>query len=189
MCGRFLSDVDLAEMTQAIILGDEIFKSPNTDVKPGDAYTVIVGRNEQHRLKTLRWGMTGKDGRLLINARSETLRQRPTFAKLMGRRCLVPATLFYEWERLARMKVMHRFGRKNSGVLYLAGLYDEEAFVIITMASEGDVAKIHDRMPVALSGPDIDRWLDGSAESAYETLLAQHPDYQQMDQTEQLRFW
>lgn len=86
MCGRFLSDVDLAEMTQAIILGDEIFKSPNTDVKPGDAYTVIVGRNEQHRLKTLRWGMTGKDGRLLINARSETLRQRPTFAKLLGRR-------------------------------------------------------------------------------------------------------
>lgn len=189
MCGRFLSDVDLAEMTQVILSGDEVFKSPHADVRPGDDYTVIVSEHGQHRLRTLRWGLSGKDHRLIINARCETLRQRPTFDRLMARRCLVPATLFYEWEHLARMKVMHRFGRKNSGVLYLAGLYDEESFVIITMASEGDMAKIHDRMPVALSGPDIDRWLDGPVDRAYETLMAQHPDYQQMDETEQLRFW
>lgn len=126
MCGRYL------------IEEREIF--------PSGRAPVIVGRDEVQK-EELTWGIPMRSG-LLINARGETVTEKPTFRSAFQRgRCLVPATEFYEWSD----RVKYAFFQKK-GLLYLAGIEREtkrgRRFVILTREAEGLVSNYHHRMPV-----------------------------------------
>ena len=120
------------------------------------------------RTETLLWGFPGFDkGKLLINARAESVKDRPTFADSFAeRRCVLPAAGFYEWDR-KKEKVI--FTVPESKILYLAGIYrpygEENRFVILTREANASMAPVHDRMPLILSRGEVRPWARGVNEA------------------------
>jgi len=144
------------------------------------------------RLEAARWGLVpswAKDlsvGVTAFNARIETAASKPMFsAAVKKRRAVVPATGYYEWSTVEGIKTPHFIHLPDSQPLLFAGLYEwwrnPEAAdgapdkwllstTILTTAATGDLAQIHDRMPVFLDPAFIDEWLDPSAEGGEELL-------------------
>lgn len=142
--------------------------------RPGEILPVLArGRSGQTGAFLMRWGFRmNESGPLLINARSETAAKKPTFAdEWQRRRCLIPAAHYYEWQR-AGGKERQKFALKPTapGEYYLAGLYRYEkdgrmpSFVVLTRAAEPDIAFIHSRMPVLLTGEAAKEWLEAQGD-------------------------
>jgi putative SOS response-associated peptidase YedK len=145
------------------------------NVAPGTAAPVVVNL-ERPLVTAHRWGLVPhwardpKMGYRMINARAETLAEKPAFrAAIRRRRCLVLADGFYEWRKQGRQKTPFYIRRRSGGLLTLAGLWESwkqpdgeslRSFTIITVGPNRLLEPIHDRMP-AILGPDArDRWLD-----------------------------
>ena len=136
----------------------------------------------------LQWGFPGFDkGKLLINARAESVKDRPTFADSYAeRRCVLPAAGFYEWDK-KKEKVI--FTVPESKILYLAGIYrpygEEKRFVVLTREANASMAPVHDRMPLILSRAEVWPWVNGAGEAddilakVLPMLKAERP-YEQM---------
>lgn len=166
MCGRYSMSrpPDLTAETYAARVVDTP-PPPSWNVAPTDPVPVVVDRGEGRELRTLKWGLIpswADDPRIasrLINARAETVAEKPAFrSALVRRRCLVPADGWYEW----RQKRPHFISRDEP--IAFAGLYerngDTRTFTIVTTSAAPDIAYLHDRMPVVLP-PDLwDDWLD-----------------------------
>lgn len=126
------------------------------------------------------WAKSLSTGYTMINAKAETLLDKPTYKGLFRhKRCLVPANGFYEWQKLENGKQPYYFRRKDEAPFSFAGLYtsrkDSEghelfSFVIITTEPNQTVAKVHDRMPVMLTPKEEKLWLETPADDA-ESLL------------------
>lgn len=143
---------------------------------PLQSLPVIRVQKGEIELSFLRWGLTPawarEDfGSRLINARAETLRERPSFRHLIHhRRCLVPASAFYEWLKHPSGRFPFRFFLAEEPLFGMAGLWDEwlnpetgellQSFTIITVPANGLVARIHDRMPALLPQEAEKLWLD-----------------------------
>lgn len=163
MCGRYYIDDSLEGF-------EELLETLNRDevrigeIRPTDVAPVIANsRALRRRPFLMRWGFGSaqRGGRPVINARSETALAKPMFRDSMReRRCLVPASRYFEWQGKAR----HAF-KAEEPVLYMAGLYRLEpgeplaAFTILTREADAGVAHIHDRMPVLLPGDWAGEWL------------------------------
>ena len=178
MCGRYViasGPQELSERFGAHLVLPGF--GPSFNVAPTRVMPVVVEDQEGERqFQAMRWGIQPrwrKEGAAtpppLINARAETVAEKPTFGKLLrGRRCLVPATGFYEWERSVTGKVPHFFSVPDLPILAYAGLYDEPAdgdaasgaFTILTTRANDLVAPFHDRMPVILRPEAEEVWLD-----------------------------
>ncbi|MDR3644481.1 MAG: SOS response-associated peptidase family protein, partial [Clostridia bacterium] len=126
----------------------------------------VVGPNGKASL--LQWGFPFEgSGRVLFNARGESLQERPAFRPFLGNRCLVPATAFYEWDS---KKQKYRFICEGLPVFYMAALWQpvmgkdgerDFRFVIITTAPYGAVEAVHNRMPAIIPRGDFHSWLSG----------------------------
>lgn len=135
---------------------------PNAaEIRPTDMVLAVRGG----RGKLFRWGLAVDwDKRPLINARAETLDQRPAFRQMASSsRVLVPATAWWEWRAepdggRTRMRLARRDGR----LFALAGLFGGDRLVIVTCAASPALASVHDRMPVVLSPEAEDMWADAS---------------------------
>jgi len=133
---------------------------PVAEVRPTDRVPVIGPRR---RPVALVWGLSVEwDKKPLINARAETLDTKPTFRRLVGNRCLVPATAFFEWSGPKGDKRMHRVARGDGAIHALAGLVDPDSgrFTIVTRAANDQMAPLHARMPVILAPDAESAWLD-----------------------------
>ena len=132
------------------------------DVHPNDIAPVLIGRPTQPAIVPMTWGFERKcTGGLTINARMETLWQRPMFAySIQSRRCILPASQFYEWDA---DKHKATFCGANDELLFLAGIYRNYGapprFVIITQPADEVMMPVHDRMPVRIPEVLIDDWL------------------------------
>ena len=122
-----------------------------------------------------RWGFplsTGAKSRLVINARAEDVEKRSTFRESFARRrCLVPASGFFEWAKIGRIKQPYYFTSRASALVGFAGLWSESRsgkliYVILTTASNAVVGRIHDRMPVILDKGHHAAWLRGRLPNA-----------------------
>jgi putative SOS response-associated peptidase YedK len=202
VCGRYANsrhDGDLLRDFQVASVVDPE-PDPSWNVAPTDGARVVLERlvNDQpdRQLRTLRWGLVpswAKDvkiGARLINARSETVLEKPAFkAAAARRRCLVPADGYYEWMKTDERKIpMYLHGE---GILGFAGLYeiwrdpaDEDgwvrSFTIITRPAQDALGHVHDRCPVIIP-PDLrETWLDPAVTDPDEIrdLLAAIPDPQ-----------
>lgn len=192
MCGRFLFDAEFEDIYQKMILFERDLYNFKGDIRPTEQAPVVIHSEGANRLKLMQWGLDGPEkGRKLINARSETLLEKRRFSNLLTQRCLVPARAFYEWEKRGSERIQHQFALDHT--LFLAGLYEKslqgDVFTIITMAAEGEVQLIHDRMPIAVADDAFEQWLCAPVTEAYETLLAQHPAYRCTDAAVQLSFF
>ena len=176
MCGRYTNTGEIRDIRIQFNL-DEIFAlSPRYNIAPGQEVPVIVNADGVRKLAMMRWGLVpswAKDpsiGNRMINARAETVAQKPAFKRLLGkRRCLVLADGFYEWRREGKRKFPMRIVLKDTRPFAFAGLWDAwkraegdelHSFTIITTEANELLRPIHDRMPVILDGESGAKWLD-----------------------------
>ena len=145
------------------------------DVHPTDLAPVIEMENQRLKLNICRWGYSLSKGKnLVINARVESVLDKPSFKNgIQYHRILIPASGFYEWNRL---KEKNTFSRYDAPVLYMAGFCDwfenERRFVIMTTAANESMIKVHDRMPLILEKGQLKDWFD---DRKMEQILHQVP--------------
>lgn len=178
MCGRFTLTADLKAVSERFGASEPAGpEKPRTRFNIAPTQGVIVVNNEGRRqLRQMRWGLIpswAKDaaiGNKLINARAETLAEKPSFSEaLRKRRCIIPADGFYEWEKVGKTKQPIRIVLKSREPFALAGLWDVwetsegdqiHSCTIITTAANELIRPIHDRMPVILTRENEAVWLD-----------------------------
>ena len=179
MCGRFASSLPPDEIRRVFeTLGDLSNHPPSWNVAPTQP-ALVVRRHFQtgeRRLNPLLWGFIPasetdpRGGRRPINARSETVAGARMFRDAFRRRrCIVPATAFYEWNDTPSGKQPYAFGRRDGAPLALAGLWEawrepgggaiRRTFTVVTTVADAVVGRIHDRMPVILEPEDWPAWL------------------------------
>jgi putative SOS response-associated peptidase YedK len=193
MCGRY-SLVCIDDLGNRFrVFNPMIGARSRFNIAPGAAMPVIVG-GEASALVMMQWGLiphrekgTGTV-RPLINARAETLAEKPSFRHLIAdKRCLVPASGYFEWKTEGHRKTPFYFSLPSSPCFAFAGLYDEwhdphgkniATYTIITTAPNALSAPIHNRMPAILSRENEVRWLSREAPAAGQLneILVPYPD-------------
>lgn len=189
MCGRYsvLTEDEIIEVRSIIqdlsfrLVQDDLenYESRPGDVCPTDSAPIITSSSDGIAFERAKFGFKKWDGKgVIINARSETVKDKKMFSNLLSvGRCVVPAGEYYEWKeqsdgetskgkkKKATKKVKHFIKDKEGNLLFFAGLYrdgdDGREFVIITKNAFGDVTGIHDRMPVILKVSQLESWLSG----------------------------
>lgn len=191
MCGRFSQTQDPGELAPRFQARNFVPDwTPRYNIAPTQNAAVIIALAEGRVLQLMRWGLVpfwAKDetiGAKMINARSETLRQKPAFRKLFERqRCLVVADGYYEWRKSGVLKEPFRFVLNSGEPFAMAGLYDRwpltglETFTVITTQANELARSVHDRMPVLLEPSQYTAWLDFEYHdtAALERFLAPFP--------------
>lgn len=190
MCGRYYIDGNSETMMDIISQiasgpdGNRLMDMKLGEIFPTDTVPVITGE----RPRLMQWGFARYNGGgKVINARSETALEKPMFAKSMReRRCLLPASWYFEWQRDGSAKKQkHAISLPDSTPLAMAGVFREEkdlplpVFVILTREAAPGLSHIHDRMPVILPVDIQKEWLSygcdvRSAMEAAETGLVSH---------------
>lgn len=175
MCGRY----DMSESPAAIKAKFHVPHVPefagSADVRPTNLLPIVrLDRDARRECSLARWGLVPhwapdiKFGTRCFNARSETVATAPSFrSAFKSRRCLVPMNAFYEWSGEKGRRIKHRVSPASQGLFALAGLWERcgqdaeavDTYTIITCPANGEMAPIHDRMPVILDEADYDAWL------------------------------
>jgi len=192
MCGRY-SLINIDELGNRFRIFDPSigFRS-HFNIAPGSTNPVII-QHEHIEAVSMQWGLVphwSKDVRAVhrpINARAESLTEKPMFRGLLkDKRCLVPATGFYEWKKEGTRKIPFYLHLKHDPLFAFAGLYDIwnnpagqglHTYTIITTEPNDLMTPIHNRMPAILKREDEDRWLSGNALTGDEMreILAPYP--------------
>ncbi len=203
MCARAKLVTDVSEIKiEFRIPGPAINTAPLWNGAPTHDFPVVRRNPDGVRsLDLLRWGLVpswSKDEKpafATINARSETLAEKPSFrdAWRKGRRCIVPLDAFYEWQTLPNGKKQpYAISRVDGGLMALAGLWESKklpdgtilrTFTIVTTSSNTLLARLHDRMPVILSAENIPLWLgeaEGSLDDVAKLMRPCPPEWLQM---------
>ncbi|MEV1291384.1 SOS response-associated peptidase [Pseudonocardia sp. NPDC049635] len=224
MCGRYASTkapADLADEFHAVDATAESAQRPDYNVAPTKDITVVVQRHPrdengepdptvtERSLRTVRWGLVpswAKDpsaGARMVNARSETVTEKPAFRRAVAsRRCLFPADGWYEWQRHDAVpkaeggsgrptKQPYFTGYADGSTLAMAGIWEfwrpkagelaekyPDGLVtacVLTTGAVGPLAQVHDRMPLVLAPGDWDAWLDPDAGPSAALLAPPSP--------------
>lgn len=179
MCGRFSQGLAGDAIAEAFQLDEVPDWQPRYNIAPTQIIPAIVATAKGDRsFKPLRWGLIpswSKDpaiGAKLINARSETVAEKPSFrSAFKHHRCLILADGFYEWRKQSGKKQPFYFRLQDGSPFAFAGLWERwqapegemlETCTILTTDANSTVAQVHDRMPVILSPDHYERWLDPS---------------------------
>ncbi len=189
MCSRFtLNLVDFINLRKRLgIPLDEALADGRDRYNIAPATPVVTLR--KNGVSQMRWGLIphwSKPGATpsapLINARGETLTEKPSFGTAWQRaqRCIVPATGFYEWEKQGRERLPWLFQRRDGEPIAFAGLWDRwqdpiddsiiESVTVVTTTPNKMLARIHDRMPVLLSEETAPTWLDNNNQAAVDLI-------------------
>lgn len=188
MCGRYYIDIDMKEIKKIL---EEAERNIYRDFKIGEIFPtniapIYIQDEEAMRPILAKWGLPKWDGKgTIINARAETVDQKPMFKKLMkSTRCLVPASAYFEWKEIPSNKEKEKYIiKKHDSLLYFAGLYNvvpkhkEEQlsifnsnsneydmfYTILTKDADKSISHIHNRMPVIFDKLEISDWLEGKS--------------------------
>jgi putative SOS response-associated peptidase YedK len=190
MCGRFVLKSPPQRIRDRFgIAPGALAWSARYNIAPLQAAPVLRLEDGARRLDLLRWGLVPswagdpEIANRLINARAETVAQKPSFrAAFKARRCVVPADGFFEWQQAAHAKQPYYIQRRDGALLALAGLWEHwhgpggatlQTFTLLTTEANAWMRPLHERMPVILDAPEaIAQWLDpGSRSDALLALL------------------
>ena len=192
MCGRFGFAVPKSEVMahfEAQAFRGDYMERYN--VAPTQSSPVVIAPDGNREIEMMRWGLIPswvkdlKKQSPLINARAETITEKPSFrSSFKSRRCLVPATGFYEWSQVGKGngKAPYWIYKTDEGLFAFAGIWSEwgvgedliRSFSIITTGANDKLKALHHRMPVILDPEDYSRWLD-PAQNDPVSLLNAYP--------------
>jgi putative SOS response-associated peptidase YedK len=184
MCGRKFSHEELSWADYRDILAivqpppNSNFQ-PNYNICPTQQVPVCLSREGRRSLELMHWGLVPSWARDLkfaarmINARAETLAEKPSFKPLLEKnRCIIMISGFYEWQRSGQTKTPYKVERSDHQPMLLAGLWTHndrlaiDSYAVITTAAPASFASIHDRAPAILEKTDISTWLEGGWQEA-----------------------
>jgi len=190
MCGRYDLQATSEDLLEAFrLLRTPSDFSPRYNIAPTQGVIAVRGAEGANEAVLLRWGLIpfwAKDAKIaarMINARAETIQEKPAFrTAFRRRRCLVPASGFFEWKAsVNRSKQPFRIHHRDDQLLAFAGLWESwknaetaiESCTIITTDANELMRPIHDRMPVILRKTDWDAWLnpESSPDSLSDLLI------------------
>ena len=176
MCGRYASTTPPEALRALFGYLEQPNFPPRYNIAPTQPIAIVRMVEGKRQFALVRWGLIPswvKDPRafsLVINARGESVNEKPAFKNAMKyRRCLVPADGFYEWKRSGERKQPYFVRRRGGGPLAFAGLWESwmgpngeelETAAIVTTQASRSIAHIHDRMPVIVPPEAFDFWLD-----------------------------
>ena len=183
VCGRFVQVFSrtILQLLYGLEFSGEI--APRYNLAPSQHALVLRlnSRNGTREIARLKWGLVPawvRDERSAnkpINARAETVEQKPFFREAFRRRrALIPVSGYYEWKKEHGKKQPYLIGRKDEHPFSLAGLWErreqdgkvQETFTILTTAAAGLMTQIHERMPLIVSAESYDQWLDRNTPAA-----------------------
>ena len=179
MCGRFSATFTFREIKIRWNLPNELSFEPRYNIAPSQSVPVILRNGDRYEARLMRWGLVPsaasdpRVGNRMVNARAETLLEKPAFRELVSRRrCLIPADGFFEWRRHGGQRTPVWVHSKDREPFVFAGLWDTwrspkqagalQTFTIITTAANPLLRGIHPRMPVIYDKAQSRRWLEGS---------------------------
>src|SRR5512139_2812246 len=183
MCGRFTLFTPASRLAEVFLPGEVLAATPRYNIAPGQPILAVraSAAHDRREFAMPRWGLVpawARDaaiGSRLINARAETVSEKPAFRRaIRERRCLVPADGFYEWKREGAVKRPFYIRMRDGVPFAFAGIWERwegipgesaETCAILTTAPNDLLAPIHDRMPLILPPEEYGRWLDPSVRS------------------------
>lgn len=186
MCGRFAQTTELTTLLKRFSFFGNIEDAagviPRYNIAPSQRVPIILRDDQGVKLEAMKWGLIPSwahehgTGNGLVNARSETLSEKPSFKEAYRkRRCLVPATGFFEWKNgFGRTKTPHYFHRRDGAAFCMAGLWESwidpgdhevRTFTIVTTEANEAVEPLHHRMPAMLDTNSEEVWLDSAVEN------------------------
>lgn len=174
MCGRFFLELKaLLELEERIDYEFERDLLLAKDYYPSNQIPIIIKDKNILRIQKAKWGFKTFDNKLLINARSETLLEKPMFKnEVLEHRCVIIASGFYEWDQ---HKHKFTFINRNEQLMYLAGIYriveGQKEVTIITTSANESMKEIHHRMPLILTAKQLSLWLSDN----YKSILKIKP--------------
>jgi putative SOS response-associated peptidase YedK len=193
MCGRFALIVDASVLADVFDVDPPRKLQPRFNIAPTQAVPIIrAGKATPRECAFVRWGLVpswAKDekmGARMINARGETVADKPSFrSAVKNRRCLIPADGFYEWVRTGEGKQPHYIHFSDGRLFAFAGLWERwhkgeggplDTCTIITTAANDLIANLHDRMPVILPPDSFTEWIEPAPldPERLEDLLVPH---------------
>ncbi|MGP1907134.1 SOS response-associated peptidase [Metabacillus sp. JX24] len=201
MCGRYTLFAEYAELVDRFQIGAAIEEDQyaiSYNIAPSQHVAAVINDGKQNRMGYLRWGLIppwAKDEKIgykTINARAETLSEKPSFRNaFMKKRCLIPADSFYEWKRAEGTKTPMRIKLKSGAPFGMAGLWESwkspegkviHSCSVITTEPNSLMSTIHDRMPVILKEEDESIWLNPlHSDPAYLSQFLKPFDENQME--------
>jgi putative SOS response-associated peptidase YedK len=187
MCGRFTITSAPEALRQLFGYAEQPNFPPRFNIAPTQPIPVVIVDNGIRHFRLMRWGLLPawvKDPRsftLLINARSETVQEKPAFKNaIKRRRCLIPADGYYEWHVSEDRKRPYFIHRRDGQPFGFAGLAETwvgpngeelDTVAIVTAPASIDLAELHHRVPVAIAPEDFERWLDCRANGVEAAML------------------
>lgn len=189
MCGRFSLNKSKTEVEQFLYDNFSIEQAstselPRYNIAPSQQILSIIFDGKNYRAGTIEWGLKIKSKNsndMIINARAETLNEKPMFQKLLtNKRCLIIADGFYEWDKISTNKIPYRIELKTHSLFTMAGLWNQTtkldgskcySCTIITTSANSLVSSIHDRMPVIFETDQQKKWLSEQYEN-FNTLFS-----------------
>lgn len=177
MCGRYSVNIGRKRFEAVYNVQPPLEFAERYNIAPTQLAPVVRATGDGLEAAMLTWGFQKPGKSLLINARGETVNQLPTFASsFRARRCIVPASGWYEWKASgAGKKQPHHLRSSDGEPLAFAGLWtpspDGEQFVIVTTAASAAISEIHNRQPVILDRERWRVWLSDAPLSELEAML------------------
>ncbi|HEV7396595.1 MAG TPA: SOS response-associated peptidase [Pyrinomonadaceae bacterium] len=172
MCGRFTLRHPRRVRAWGVPSPDVFEINPRFNIAPSQKVLTVTESREGRELSLFDWGLIprwSKEPAGIINARAETLEDKPSFSdSFQHRRCLIPADGFYEWKKRGKERLPYYFQLKDGSVFAFAGIWDEWkgpggkilSCAIVTTTPNELLSTIHDRMPVMLQPESHNAWLD-----------------------------
>lgn len=191
MCGRLDLNDTRIEINRVFNTKIELDFPARYNIAPTQPVLTVVDQPSGRDGVLMRWGLVPhwvkdpRDFTLLINARVETILEKPAFrSSIKNQRCVVPASGYYEWLRSGDEKQPFHITKSDGDMLALAGIYatwegpngeEIDSMAILTQEATGDLAKIHHRTPVHLNQEQMDLWLDNKRVTGKEALTLVEP--------------
>ena len=190
MCGRYTLTTNIFGIKKLFVAEsspDLAEWKPRYNIAPTQLAPVVIQEEGHRHVKLMKWGLIpfwAKDasiGSKMINARSETIQEKPAFKNAFRkRRCIVPVDGFYEWKASGKKKVPYRVSMRDQGTFGFAGLWESwrspedgktiETYTVITTQANSFMKDIHDRMPVILDQSQYSHWLDPEKQDLKQDL-------------------
>lgn len=166
MCGRYVVTNPVSKTKSLVKTAIKVEDKENYNAHPYQDLPVIKKYTNGNALENLKWGLVPswskkKEFKPLINARLETIDEKVSFKKLIQlTRCVAVADGFYEWKREEKNKIPYYFLREDKKIIYIAGIYENDQFCLVTEEASKNILEIHRRQPVILNEKDINRYLN-----------------------------
>ena len=198
MCGCFFwKKKKCKEVEEELKIDNSITEdSLEGDITPGTSPIIItkqtnlaVNDNNNIEMQKMLWGIPSKEGKLIINARAESVLEKPLFHDgIRNNRCVIPAVSFYEWDK---NKIKVTFSKSDNTIFYLAGFYlikeGKNHFVILTTQANESVIATHHRMPLFFEANQVRDWIFSKTPEQY--LKLQMPELVSSQVCRQLTLW